>query len=74
MKIRIELEIGDKFIAEEFEVSEAQMMGSRWPDGMMSNVKTELWNRMAEARQKALTETYGFSNYRDPEVVKGAFS
>ncbi len=62
MKIRIELEIGDIIIADEFVVAEAQMKMARWPDGMLNNVKQELWNRMSEARQRALTDTYGHAD------------
>jgi hypothetical protein len=56
MKIRIEIEIGDKIIADEMEVPDHTFKFAVRPDGMMANIRTELWNRMAEARQNALTE------------------
>lgn len=56
MKIRIEIDIGDKFIGDEMEVPDHVFKFSKMPDGLMANIRTELWNRMSEARQNALTE------------------
>lgn len=76
MKIRIELEIGDKFIAEEQEVPDDVFVYYRYPNMLMGGVRTEIWNRMAEAREKAITELLvkkGLDNIV-ADLVKGEFS
>jgi hypothetical protein len=80
MKIRIEVDIGDKHIAEEFTVPDETFIFARYPDGLMSNVKQELWNRMAEGRQNALTEFFKdkavkpFGKGLNRDVLASAFS
>jgi hypothetical protein len=56
MKVRIEVEIGDKIIADEFIVTDAQFKLSRFPSTLMHDIHRELWLRMAEAREQAITE------------------
>ncbi len=56
MKVRIEIEIGDKFIAEELIVPDSTFVLHRYPNMYMGGMKQEIWNRMGKAREKAITE------------------
>ena len=71
MKVRIELDIGDKHIAEEIELPDSVFAQCRFPSVYVSDVNREIWNRMAEAREKAITELF---EARKADLVKGEYS
>ncbi len=76
MKIRIEISIGDTIIADEREIPDEMFKLARYPSMMMGGVKQELWNRMAEAREKAITEFQVKSGMDDitADLLKGEWS
>ncbi len=76
MKVRIEIEIGDKFIAEELIVPDSTFVLHRYPNMYMGGMKQEIWNRMDEARKVAITELQVKKGMGDitADLLRGEFS
>ena len=76
MKVRIEIDIGDKHIAEQIGLPDDVFKQCRFPSVYISDVNREIWDRMAEARERAITEFQASKGLNEitADILRRAYS